>query len=61
MDLDKLSPELKEKARSCESADELIKLANEAGVDLTDEELDSISGGVNWNCVARCQMNSYSG
>lgn len=61
MDLDKLSPELQDKARLCKSADELIKLADEAGVELTDEELETISGGVNWTCVARCQLNYYSG
>ena len=40
-----LSPELQEKARACESADELLSLAKEAGVAVPDEALEAIAGG----------------
>ena len=43
-----LSPELIEKAKGCESPDELVTLAKTEGVQLTDEELDMISGGSTW-------------
>ena len=45
MDIKELTPEQKEKARSCKSADELIALAGAEGVKLSDEQLEAISGG----------------
>ena len=51
MDFNDLSDELKAKARECESADELVKLAKEEGIDLSDEQLSAIAGGSEseWN------------
>ena len=49
MHFENLTPELKEKALACETTDELVELAKSEGVDLSDEELDGISGG-DWNC-----------
>ena len=40
-----LSQEQIEKARKCKSTDELIILAKEEGVSLTDEQLAAVSGG----------------
>ena len=40
-----LNPELQEKARACSSADELLALAKEAKVPLSDEALAAIAGG----------------
>ena len=40
-----LSDDVKEKAAACASADELLKLAKDNMVDLSDEELEAISGG----------------
>ena len=40
-----LSPEQLEKARACKSSKELAALAAEIGVELSDEELESFSGG----------------
>ena len=48
MDFKELAPEIKEKALACTTADELIALAKETGIELSDEELESISGGINW-------------
>ncbi len=45
MDFNDLSDELKAKARECESADELVKLVQEEGIDLSDEQLSAIAGG----------------
>jgi hypothetical protein len=51
-----ISPELKEKARSCQSPEELFVLAKEEGLELSDEDLDGIAGGWcsehEWGCPA---------
>ena len=51
MDFRNLAPELKEKARACKTSEELAALATEVGIQLTDDELEGISGG-SWatNC-----------
>lgn len=51
MDFKDLTPEQQEKARACKSADELIKLAEAEGVELNDEQLDTIAGGAWYNCM----------
>ena len=54
MDISDLSPELIKKARACESSDELAALAESEGIELTDSQLDAISGGdVDWACQKR--------
>ena len=47
---DGLSEDLKKKATECKSADELMELAKSEGIELTDEQMDAISGGVEWFC-----------
>ena len=47
---DSLSDDLKAKATECKTAEELITLAKTEGIELTDEQLDAISGGYNWVC-----------
>lgn len=44
MNTDNLSPELIEKAKG-KTAAELVELAKREGVELTDEQLETISGG----------------
>ena len=46
-----LTPEQKEKARACKSADELIALANSEGIELTDDQVEAISGGAWYDCM----------
>ena len=46
---EELSPELKAKVAECKSAEELAKLAKAEGVELTDEQLEALSGGSDWN------------
>ena len=51
MDLKDLSPELREKVKACKSSEELMELAKREGHKLTEDELDAIAGGGNWNCT----------
>ena len=54
---DNLSDELKEKAKACKTADEFVALADSEGVDLTDEQMEAISGGGGWEtCAAACDL-----
>lgn len=48
MDFNNLTPEQIEKAKACKSAAELVALAEAEGVELTDEQLNLISGGSVW-------------
>ena len=43
-----LTDEQKEKAKACKNSDELMKLAGEWGIELPDEVLGAIAGGVTW-------------
>ena len=45
MTFEDLSPELKEKALACKTPEELLALAKTEGIDLTNDQLDTISGG----------------
>lgn len=49
MDFKDLSAELQDKVKSCESAEELMALASTEGVELSDAELEGVSGG--WSCA----------
>ena len=40
-----MSQELKDKARTCKTPEEVLALAQEEGIALSDEELDQIAGG----------------
>ena len=45
MNIEDLTPEQMEKAKACKSPEELAALAESEGVELSDKELDSLSGG----------------
>ena len=45
MKFEDLSTEMQEKAESCETAEELMKLAEDEGIELSEEDLDDIAGG----------------
>ena len=49
MDFNDLTPEQMEKAKACKTPEELFALAKEEGVELTDEQIEAISGGL-WGC-----------
>ena len=48
MTFDELTPEQLEKAKTCTTVEEILALADAEGIALTDSELDSLSGGINW-------------
>ena len=45
MKVEDASPELIEKAKACNTPEELFELAKEEGVELTEEQMDVIAGG----------------
>lgn len=55
MTYDELTPEQKAKARECKTTDELVQLARDEGVDLTDEQLESVAGGF-WEGCDLCDL-----
>ena len=46
MRFEDLSPELQEKAVACKTPEELFELAKSEGIELGEEELESINGGM---------------
>ena len=50
MEFNDLTEEQKEMARACKSQEELIELAKKSMHKLSDDELETISGGL-WNCA----------
>ena len=54
-----LTDEQKEKAKACKNADEFIKLAGEWGMELPDEVLDAVAGGVQASDVFQRVYHDY--
>ena len=50
MDFGNISPEVRERAKTCKSTEELLTLAKSEGIELADEQLDAIAGGFDWSC-----------
>ena len=50
MEFSELTPEQKAKARACSTPEELAALAEAEGVELSDEQLEGISGGWGGGC-----------
>ena len=48
MDLSNVSQELMDKARNCKTAEELLTLAKQEGIELSDEDLEAVAGGQDW-------------
>jgi hypothetical protein len=62
MDFKDLSPELREKAKSCQTPEELLALAKKEGYKLSDQEMEGIAGG--WTCStfgerSDCHLNQW--
>ena len=58
MEFENLTEEQKAKARECKTAEELVKLAAEEDLDLSDEQLEAVAGGrIDW---ADCDDNDCS-
>ena len=48
MRLEDLTPEQKDKVKACKTPEEILALAKEEGYELSDEELNAVSGGLTW-------------
>lgn len=46
MSFENLTPEQMEKAKACKTAEEIAAIASEEGVELADEMLEGIAGGI---------------
>ncbi len=60
MNVNDLSPELKAKALECKTTNELVELAEAEGMEISDEELEAISGGGEWGCTRNDAGNPCS-
>ena len=56
---DSLTDEQKEKAKACKTMDELMKLAGEWGIELPDEVLDTVSGGIQAGDIYRARLDQF--
>ena len=54
MKFENLTEEQKAKARECNTPEELMKLAAEEDLDLTDEQLEAVAGGNAWEEMNDC-------
>lgn len=58
MDFNELNPNLQEKARACKTAEELLALAKSEGLQLSDDDLDAISGGMPYMTPDPCPCDN---
>lgn len=61
MNIENFTPEQVERAKACKTAEELFALAKQEGVELTDEQLDQVSGGSDWNPLDEVEAILNSG
>ena len=54
-----LPDDLKDKVKACTSAAELLKLAESNMIELSDEEIEALSGGSFW-VNSRCPSRNWS-
>ena len=59
MVFDDLTYEQKARAMACKTTDELVALAKAEGVELSEEQLDSIAGGDSWWCPTATSCPNY--
>ena len=45
MEFNEIDQELKDRARACKTPEEVLALANEEGITLSDDDLEQIAGG----------------
>ena len=62
MNFEDIPDSIRERALACKSPEELPSLAKEEGYEISDEDLDAMSGGGNWddiklNCGSHCARN----
>ena len=65
MNFSDLTPEQQEKARACKTPEDILALAKEEGFELSDEDLEAVSGGNAWDefvaAYADCNQIGCSG
>lgn len=54
MKFEDLSAELQEKAKTCKTPEEMLALAKEEGMELSEDALEAVSGGMSWDCITDC-------
>ncbi|ACV21388.1 Uncharacterised protein [Slackia heliotrinireducens] len=54
-----LTAEQMEKAKACETPEELLALAKQEGIELSEEQLEGISGGADWGCSGFLSSYAY--
>ena len=59
MKFEELTEEQKAKLKECKSAEDIMKLAKEEGQELSEDDLDAISGGEWSSCSYTCERLGY--
>lgn len=59
MEYNDLTDEQKAKVKACKTVEELVELAKAEGVELTDEQLNSIAGGDGFWCPTATSCPNY--
>ncbi|MDO4532408.1 MAG: Nif11 family protein [Coriobacteriia bacterium] len=54
MEAKDLTPEQLEKLKTCKSPEDVLALAKEEGYELTDAQLEAVSGGESWDDDSLC-------
>ena len=44
------TPELQEKLKAAKTPEEILAIAKEEGYELSEDDLQAVSGGIEWNC-----------
>ena len=57
MNFSDLTPEQQEKARACKTPEDILALAKEEGFELSDEDLEAVSGGNAWDEIVQGYMD----
>ena len=50
-----LSDEVKAKVKDCKTTEDIMKLAQSEGIELTEEQLEAVAGGSPWGCKPYCE------
>jgi len=60
MKFEDLTPEQREKAKACKSREEFLAMAQEEGLELSEDELDAVDGGVWWRMLGLQEIPNRS-
>ena len=55
-----LTPEQQEKARACKTPEDMLALAKAEGYELSDEDLEAVSGGNAWDNIVQAYSDCTS-